>query len=80
MKTLSQHIADKGKSQRQWAADNGFSQQSVSSWCGGAVPNKPKMKRIFIATGGEVQPNSFFPMADWHAQLARAAASNGVAP
>lgn len=38
-------------------------------------PTYPSAKAIFIATGGEVTPNDFYPIADWRAELDEANSS-----
>ena len=34
------------------------------------IPRPDIMRRIFLVTGGEVEPNDFYPVALWRAELA----------
>lgn len=56
---------------RKWLADQvGVTEQALSRYCkkpgtrGHRIPEQRVMERIYVVTGGMVQPNSFYALPD----------------
>lgn len=58
---LGRYLAAKGIKQADFAAEIQCSQPSVARYVAGKrIPDNDVMKRIIIATDGEITPNDFF--------------------
>ena len=69
--TLGQWLRQARKNGRELAEVLGCNPATVSRYCTGArLPRTAEeYRRIYLATDGQVTPDSFFPMSEWADEL-----------
>ena len=61
---LARYIAETGQTQRDFAAQLGVRDATVSAWVNGKTPSSKEIGRIAQATGGAVGPASWFDASE----------------
>lgn len=63
LSALGRYLSEQGITQAQFAEQIGVEQPTVARYVGGRVPEPSVLRKIVEATGGAVQPNDFFDVA-----------------